>query len=97
MKLLATRKADQNKSVLDPWTVVHFGAGLAAGLVAIRFPTALAAAVAYEAVEQLLERKEVGKELFNTSGPETVPNALVDVAAFALGHELGHRWNQTGS
>lgn len=96
MKLLATRKADQNKSILDPWTIVHFGAGLAAGLVAIRLPTALAGAVAYEVVEQFVERKELGKELFNTSGPEVIPNALVDVAAFALGHELGRRWNQTG-
>jgi hypothetical protein len=97
MKLLATRKADQNKSVFDPWTVVHFGAGLAAGLVAIRLPTAVAAAVAYEVVEQFVERREVGKELFNTSGPEIIPNALVDVAVFALGLELGHRWNRTGS
>ena len=97
MKLLATRKAEQNRAVFDPWTVVHFGAGLAAGLVAVRLPTALAGAVAYEVVEQFLERKEVGRELFETSGPESVPNAVVDVAVFALGHELGKRWNQTGT
>lgn len=96
MKLLATRKRDQNRAAVDPWTVVHFSTGLALGLMDIPLRTSVAAAVAYEAVEQVLERRRVGQELFETSGPESVPNATVDVAIFVAGHLLGARWNRTG-
>lgn len=96
MKLLATRKRDQNRAVVDPWTVVHFGTGLALGLMEIPLRTSLTAAVAYEAVEQVLERRRIGQELFEVSGPESIPNATVDVAVFLAGHLLGRRWNRTG-
>lgn len=95
MKVLATRKAEQNKAVLDPWTVVHFAAGLASGLVDAPLRVTLPLAVLYEVVEHRLELTQFGKDLFETSGPEVIPNALVDVAVFAAGHELGRRWNGT--
>lgn len=96
MKLIATKKGEQNRSVLDPWTVVHFAAGLAAGLV--RFPRdwAIASAVAYELAEQYAERREWGQEFFETRRPESVPNAVIDVAVFMIGHRLGEAWNDTG-
>jgi hypothetical protein len=95
MKLVATNKRDQNRTVADPWTVVHFGAGLALGLVNAPLKWSLAAAVAYELVEQYVERSETGKEFFDTVGPEVVPNAILDLAVFAAGHSLGQAWNRT--
>jgi hypothetical protein len=96
MRLVATRKAEQNKAVADPWTVVHFSAGLAIGLMGIPLRWTLPLAAGYELVEQLLERKRFGQELFNTSGPEKLGNALLDVGAFAAGHRLGGAWNASG-
>lgn len=93
MKLLATRKTDQNEAVVDPWTVVHFSSGLALGLIDLSLRKALPAAIAYELLEQVLERREVGQKLFVTSGPESLSNAVMDTAVFALGHWLGQNWN----
>ena len=95
MRILATRKAHQNHAVLDPWSLVHFATGLAAGLAAIDRVPALGAAIAYEVVEQDLERREVGQRLFETSGPEAISNAVMDVLLFAAGHALGEAWNRT--
>lgn len=95
MKLIATKKKEQNSSVLDPWTVVHFAAGLAAGLVNLPRDWAIAGAVAYELAEQYAEREEWGQELFETRRPESVPNAVIDVAVFMVGHRLGQAWNDT--
>lgn len=97
MNLVAERKPEQNRAAIDPWTVVHFAAGLAFGLMDVRLRSAVAAAVAYEVSEQVFERQEWGKELFKTSGPEILPNALVDVAVRVLGHRLGALWNRSGS
>ncbi|HET9947866.1 MAG TPA: hypothetical protein VFQ22_02955 [Longimicrobiales bacterium] len=94
MKIFATRKADQNRSVIDPWTIVHFATGLAFGLVNAPLRWTLPLATAYEVLEQYLERSDAGKEFFETSGPEVLPNAMVDVVVFAAGHELGRWWNR---
>lgn len=94
MKLIATAKEEQNRAVADPWTVVHFGAGLALGLVNAPLKAALGAAIAYEVLEQYLERSDEGKEFFDTAGPEVIPNALLDLVAFAAGHQLGRAWNR---
>ena len=91
MKLVATRKAEQNRMAVDPWTAVHLSSGLALGLVGVPLRRALAAAGAYEVVEQVLERQSWGQTLFVTSGPEV----LVDTAAFVVGHRLGQGWNAT--
>jgi hypothetical protein len=96
MKLIATRKADQNRAVIDPWTAVHFATGLAAGLMAVSFRSSVAAALAYEVAEQYAERQNWGQELFQTSRYESVSNAVVDVVVFAAGHQLGRLWNDTG-
>ncbi len=94
MKLLATKKRDQNRALLDPWTLVHFSTGLAMGLVRAPFRVSLPAAVAYELLEQYAERRRIGREIFDISGPETVPNSLVDVAIFAAGQWLGRAWTE---
>ena len=95
MKLIATGKPEQNHTVADPWTLVHFSAGLALGLVNASFKWSLAAAVAYELVEQYVERSEKGKEFFDTAGPEVIPNVILDLAVFAAGHQLGQAWNRS--
>ena len=92
---VATHKADLNRVAVDPWTAVHVGAGLALGLMAVPLGRALAAAVAYELAEQVLERQPWGRALFVTSGPEVLANAAADTVAFAVGHWLGQRWNTT--
>jgi hypothetical protein len=96
MKLVATKKPEQNRSVADPWTVVHFATGLALGLVNAPLKWWLPVAAAYEVAEHYIEKSETGQELFDTSGPEIVPNALLDLAVFAAGHQLGRLWNRTG-
>lgn len=95
-KLIATSKSEQNRAALDPWTVVHLGMGLAAGLVDLHRETAFGAAVAYEVVEQFFERSRSGQEFFETSGPESLANVAADLGAFALGYWLGERWNRGG-
>lgn len=96
MRWFARAKPEQNRTPVDPWTIVHFAAGLAAGLVGMPFRWAMALAAGYEVVEQALERSEAGQELFQTSGPEVLSNAAVDLVVFAAGHRLGRRWNRTG-
>lgn len=95
MKIFAERKSEQNRAVVDPWTVVHFSAGLAMGLVNVPFGRSMVAAVAYEGIEQVFERHPDGQKFFVTHGPEVPMNAVVDVAVFALGHYLGTRWNRS--
>lgn len=94
MKLVATEKREQNRAVTDPWTLVHFASGLALGLVNAPLRWWLPVAVAYEVVEQIVERSDAGREFFDTAGPEIVPNALLDLAVFAAGHRLGKMWNE---
>jgi hypothetical protein len=93
VKLLASRKSEQNRAAIDPWTAVHLAAGLALGLTALPLRHALAAAAAYEVAEQVIERRAWGQSFFETSGPEVLSNALLDVTAFVTGHWLGRAWN----
>lgn len=95
MKVIASNKREQNQAAVDPWTVIHFSSGLALGLIDAPFRLVIGAAVIYEVVEQYAERHEWGKDLFETSGPETLPNVLVDIAVLAIGHRLGAAWNRT--
>lgn len=95
MNIIATRKAEQNRAAADPWTVIHFAAGLALGLMDVPLRWALAASAGYEVVEQVAERKEWGKSFFRTSGPESLPNAAVDMVILVAGHRLGRAWNAT--
>jgi hypothetical protein len=96
MKLVAMTKGDQNRAALDPWTVVHLSAGLALGLMDLPLGRCLAAALAYEVAEQYAERRAWAQGLFETEGPESLSNAVVDVLAFSLGHWVGSTWNRTG-
>jgi hypothetical protein len=94
VKLLATSKAEQNEAAFDPWTVVHFAAGLAAGLAGVPAPVVAAAAVGYELVENRLEQHPSAQRLFGTVGPESPANVGADLAVTAIGWWLGRRWNR---
>lgn len=93
MKILAKNRSEQNEAAMDPWTVVHFAAGLALGLTRAPASWVAAGAVAYELVEQVLERRELGEELFHVAGPESPANVVVDLAVLAGGYWLGERWS----
>ncbi|MEX1182907.1 MAG: hypothetical protein WEF86_06705 [Gemmatimonadota bacterium] len=45
---------------------------------------------------QMFERQEWGRELFETAGPESLANAVVDTVVLVGGHQLGRMWNATG-
>ena len=96
MRLIATTKGEQNRAALDPWTVVHLATGMALGLMNLPLGRCLAAALAYEVAEQYAERRDWAQGLFETEGPESLPNAVVDMVAFAVGHWVGSTWNRTG-
>lgn len=96
MKIIATDKSEQNQAAVDPWTIVHFAAGLAMGLMNVPIRSAFGASFVYELAEQVFERMEVGQEVFETSGPESVSNAVVDMVVFGAGHWAGRRWNESG-
>ena len=95
VRVLALKKSQQNEAAIDPWTAVHAAAGLAFGLMGTDFKRSMALAVGYEVLEQVYVRVEEGRSPFEISGPETIPNAVVDLVAFGLGHWLGKRWNES--
>ena len=96
MKLVAINKRDQNEAWVDPWSVVHGATGLAFGLTGINFWWTLGAAVAWDILEQMLERSEAGQKFFRTSGPESWGNVATDTALFLGGWWLGQKYNNTG-
>jgi len=95
MKIVATEKSEQNQAAVDPWTLVHFSAGLALGLVNAPLDKVLGVAMGYEIAEQFAERQDWGQDFFETSGPEHLVNAAVDLGVLSLGHWLAQRWNRT--
>ena len=97
MSLIALRAADQNKAVLDPWSTVHFGVGMAAGLTGIPFWATLGAGIAYEFVEQSFEGNPLGQKVFATSGPESIANATADVVIMMTAWWLGRRYKRAGA
>lgn len=94
MKIVATRKEDQNEAAIDPWTAVHFSSGLAAGLMGWGLVPTVLAAVVYDVAEQAFERSDAGQKFFRTSGPETVANVVADAGVYLCGWWLGQRYNE---
>ena len=91
---MARDPADQNLAPVDPWTLVHAGAGLAVGLMGLPLGVAFAGAVAYEALEGPFERAEFGREFFNVSRPESPGNQVADLVVFMLAAVAGRAWNE---
>ena len=82
------KKYDVDTSPVDAWTVVHFGAGLAAGLVGFPLLLTLAAAMFWEAAENW-RRPALTSEAFPHWTPEVNTNVLIDVVAAVGGWGFG--------
>lgn len=95
MRLVATKKSEQNQAAMDPWTIVHLGSGVALGLLGAKFLPTFAAGIAYEVGEQAFEGSSVGRQLFETSGPETFTNSVVDMVVYTLGWWIGSSWRNS--
>ena len=76
---------------VDWWTVVHFSSGFVASKFGVSEPVALAGAVLYELVEQPVLRSQAGRRFFGASGPEVIPNQIIDVLIFWAGYRLATR------
>lgn len=85
------RRRNMNIAPVDGWTLGHIAAGVVAGALRMPFGASIAAAVAYEFVEQGIERTQAGQRIFGSDGPESLVNAVVDVGVFAVGHLVGDR------
>jgi hypothetical protein len=92
MKLVALHHEEQNYALFDPWSVVHFAAGMFFGLVRVGFWPSLGLAVGYEAFEQFAERQSWGEKIFTTSGAETRSNIATDIGLFAVGWWLTNKY-----
>lgn len=90
--LIAWTEETQNEAMLDPWSLVHGAAGLAAGLLGLPIWASVAAATVYEVVEGQFERTPRGQAFFHTAGPESLSNQVADVALFAVGAWAGRRY-----
>ena len=73
---------------VDWWTFVHFSSGFVASSYGVKEPVAVAAAVLYELVEQPFLRSQAGKNFFGASGPEVIPNQVIDVLVFWAGYRI---------
>lgn len=72
-----------NKYILDRWSVVHLVSGWAMGLLGIKGPLAWSLVIAYDAIEQAIER---GPNPFGSGQPETFDNILGDTILWAAGY-----------
>jgi hypothetical protein len=93
--IVARTKQDQNLALVDPWTAVHAGTGLAVGLMGFSMGAAFLGAVSYELLERPFEQSGFGKNLFNVSKPENLGNQSIDVLVFMIGVAAGRAWNET--
>lgn len=80
-----------NISPLDGWSLVHAGVGVALGAMGVSRRLAIGGALAYEVVEYAHEYPS-GSRLFGTKRPESISNAVTDVAVFWLGYVAGRRY-----
>lgn len=47
-QIVATHRSEQNLAMIDPWTVVHFSSGLAAGLDVLIFAVGYRLGINYQ-------------------------------------------------
>jgi hypothetical protein len=92
MRLIATKKS-QRDAVVDPWTAVSFGTGLATGLAEVSLGKAIGLIVAYEFASSVLTSKQVA--LFAPARREPAENQVVDALVYLVGWRLGTRWNRS--
>jgi hypothetical protein len=83
--------ARTDQAPLDKWTPLHLATGVGAGLVNIHPWLFVGLVVVYE----VLENRENGwlrKTFFKGSEPESVDNAITDIAVSLLGYVAARRF-----
>lgn len=88
MKLYA--RHPQDEALTDPYTVLHFSAGLATGLGRVGTLRAVIGAAVVDYLFSKLYDTPVG--IYRKTGHEPPENKVADIAIFALGNYLGRRW-----
>lgn len=73
-----------NQKPVDGWTAVHVMAGIGAAAIGLPWWLAIGGAVAYEFLEHRVESDP--DNVFGTSGPEVLSNAIIDVLVFAAAY-----------
>lgn len=72
-----------NRDPIDPYTLAHLGAGVAAGALHVPLPVVALAAVAWEVFEKGAKRRY--PRWFPSPSPDSPQNALVDVGVAVAG------------
>lgn len=76
------------RPALDAWSFVHAGTGVLAGLMGMRPATFAILAIAFEAVENSVDRQTTGEA-------ENVPNIIADLGLNAVGFVAGRSLRET--
>lgn len=92
MTLFAFSKDQQDAALMDPWTVVHFSAGLMAGLLDISAGWTFTISTLHE----LIELRPAAMKFFKST-PESPGNVIIDMAVVMGGWWLGHKYNQSAT
>ena len=86
IRLVARSEADTDKAVIDQWTPVVFGAGVASGVLDLSTETVVIGAFAFEVVQAW----PPSAAWMQGSG-ESLANKTGDLAVFILGYWLGKK------
>ncbi len=89
-KPVSARRGEVNYSLVDRFTIVHFGIGVFYGLVGFSFSTALVLALTWEFIENPLKANL--SFLFPHSSADTVSNMVGDVLALVAGWLIVYRF-----
>lgn len=89
MKLFAGNRHQQG--LTDPWSAVHFSAGLTTGLADVPMMQAVVFAVLTDAAIGWVTQSRSG--LLKRLDDEPAANKVIDILLFAVGNQLGRRWN----
>jgi len=81
---------EENKSVLDKWSIIHSLVGYIAGKKNINFKWFLTAIISYEIFEYAIEYPH-GSKIFGTVRPESGVNLISDLVLGVVFYKLGNK------
>lgn len=84
----------QESAMLDPYSLIHYSAGLATGLGKVKPGRALIGAAVVDFVFSYLFEAPTG--LYRKTGVEPPINKVADIGLFMLGNYMGRRWSERG-
>lgn len=83
-------KHPHDAALTDPYSLLHYSAGLATGLGKVPPLKAIIGAATVDLVFSYLYQRPTG--LYRKTGAEPPLNKVADIALFALGNYMGRRW-----